>query len=180
MAPASTSTQQKPADKPVHPQPAKQHVARQAAAYAVHAPGGGAGQVVVTANDTSEFPALGDTSLVGRALQAGDGSQSGTDNRHSPAASNLNPATAQAFVPVPRPPIRHVQEYKSFRNGMIFKADGHTYGECLQRQLFGLPSNQMDRSLSNISVNETALFLYNFRVGFSCGCLCFSLPPPKI
>ena len=171
---ASASTPQQPAGQQVHREPAKPHVLRQpskppAAAYAVHAPGGGAGQVVVPAHDTSEFPSLGDTSLVGRAVPAGNGLQNGTGNRPCPASSNLNPATAQAFVPVPRPPVRHAQETykKPFLNGMIFKADDKTYGECLQRQLFGLPSNQMDRALSSISVEETALFLYNFRASIS-------------
>ena len=51
----------------------------------------------------------------------------------------------------------------AFNNGVIFKASDKTYGECLQRQLFGLPSNQMERAVRSIAVGETALFLYNFQ-----------------
>lgn len=38
-------------------------------------------------------------------------------------------------------------------------------------QLFGLPANQMNRSLTNITVDSTALFLFNFQV---CSILFFT------
>jgi hypothetical protein len=176
-----------PAKPPVAAQPAatkqpaaagqsaavKEAAAAPPAAYAVHAPHGGAGHVVVEAHNTSEFPSLGDTSVVGRiGGPAANGLQNVNVNQISPAASNLNPATAQAFVPVPKPaaqPRRFSAD--TFKNGMIFKANDQTYGECLRRQLFGLPANQMDRAVRSISVGETALFLYNFRASFPvCRC----------
>ena len=42
---------------------------------------------------------------------------------------------------------------------------------CVAAQLFGLPANQMSRSLTNITVDTTALFLFNFQV---CSILFFT------
>jgi len=42
---------------------------------------------------------------------------------------------------------------------------------CVAAQLFGLPANQMSRSLTNITVDTTALFLFNFQV---CRMLCLT------
>ena len=117
----------------------KQEVPRQGpAAYGVHAPGGGAGQVVVNPNDAGDFPSLGDTSLVGRASgvkAAGvtsNGRAGGVENKAPPLSVQMNPAAAPVFVPVAQP---RAFDVNSFRNGMIFKASNTTYGECLQRQV---------------------------------------------
>ena len=167
---AQPAAAKQPAAAAGQPAAVKQRAAAPPAAYAVHAPHGGAGNVVVEADDTSEFPTLGDTSIVGRSVAAAaSGLQKININQISPAATNLNAATAQAFVPVPNPAAQEPRfSAHMFKNGMIFKANERTYGECLQRQLFGLPENQFDRAVRSISVGETALFLYNFRASFRC------------
>lgn len=49
------------------------------------------------------------------------------------------------------------------QNGMVFKASGSTWNECLNKCLFGLPDNQWKRVEANVSVGATALFLLNFQ-----------------
>ena len=136
--------------------------------------------MVVNPQDQGDFPSLGDTSLVGRAtsgVRAG-----GIENRPQSNSGHMNPSVAPVFVPaaakqpVPAPQPR-VYNQNSFTNGMIFKANNSTYGECLQRQLFGLPANQMTRSLTNITVDSTALFLFNFQTNELEGVFVATAPP---
>jgi len=90
-----------------------------------------------------------------------------------PAAQNFRPA-AQNSQHLPGPQVWHEG---SFTNGVIFKANKSTYGECLQRQLFGLPENQMTRSLAKINVGSTALFLFNFETLEMEGVFVATQPP---
>jgi len=113
-------------------------VAGPASAYVVHAPGRGAGPVVV---NPSDFPSLDDTSMVGRATglaAATNRARTGTGAAESRTAQSghLNPSAAPMFVPVVTPQVQpRVYKTDSFTNGMIFKANNQTYGECLQRQV---------------------------------------------
>ena len=108
------------------------------APYGVPAPAGGAGKVVVR---DVEFPPLENTSLVGRSTKplstppssSGRGSSAGGIENKPPQDSRSVghvAASAPAFVPMPR-----MVDETSFANGMIFKANNQTYGECLKRQV---------------------------------------------
>jgi len=98
--------------------------------FAVHAPGGGAGNRVINPQDKGDFPSLGDTSVVGRSTNGAAGR--GIENRPPSNSGHMIPA-APAFVPAQQP---RVYNQNSFKNGMIFKANNNTYGECLRRQVW--------------------------------------------
>ena len=136
----------------------------QAGPVAVHSPGKGAGPTVVKTENPAEFPSLGDSSLVGRTRTAVAASAKGSSivKENSTPNATAMPASVPETRSSPQAEPR-VYDDGSFTNGVIFKANNQTYGECLQRQLFGLPANQMTRTLGKIVVGQTALFLFNFQ-----------------
>lgn len=122
-----------------------------AAAYGVPARHGGVGAVVVRAEGPSDFPSLGDSSIVGRATNSAANDNRGTggiENR-APQAHMNAAAAAPAFVPLHQLQQQpRVFDENFFTNGMVFKANNKTYGECLQRQVTHTHSLSLSHSLT--------------------------------